>query len=134
MYTYYGDQPLTVGGFPLHWVFMNGTVPVLAGVLMYVAIEHWPFGPSGAALRVAAAPAIAGGLLLVPMGPVATALHADVASGVRVAAAILSATISLATVHWIAGRFARSAVGEQAPRRVPAGEPRHAAARVRTGA
>ena len=44
MYTYYGEQPFEVGGFPVHWVFMNGTVPVIAGALMYVAVDHWPFG------------------------------------------------------------------------------------------
>jgi hypothetical protein len=109
MYTYYGDQPFTIGGFPVHWVFMNGTVPVLAGVLMYVAIEHWPFAPGGVAWRVAAAPAVAGGLLLIPMAPVATALHADVASWVRWAAALVSIAISVATLRWIVAQFPASA-------------------------
>jgi hypothetical protein len=105
MYTYYGDQPMQIGGFPLHWVFMNGAVPVIAGVLMHVMTDHWPFGERGAAWRVAAAPALAGGLLLVPMAPVATALHADVASWVRVAAAFASIAISLGTLTWLAARF-----------------------------
>lgn len=115
MYTYYGDQPFTVGGFPIHWVFMNGTVPVVAGALMYVAVERWPFGQGGVAWRVAAAPAVAGGLLLVPMAPVATALHADVASWVRCAAALLSIAISLATMRWIAARFTVAAAPQEAP-------------------
>jgi hypothetical protein len=105
MYTYYGDQPFTVGGFPVHWVFMNGTVPVIAGVLMFLMADHWPFGEGRASLRVAAAPALAGGLLLVPMAPVATALHADVASWVREAAALASIGISLATMRFLAARF-----------------------------
>lgn len=110
MYTYYGDQPMTIGGFPIHWVFMNGLVPVISGVLMYVLTEHWPFGDGrGAAWRVAAAPALAGALLFVPMSPVATALHADVASWVRVAAAFVSAAISLRTLTWIAARVPRTA-------------------------
>jgi hypothetical protein len=106
MYRYYGDQPFLLGGFPVHWVFMNGTVPVLAGVLMFVMTEHWPFGEGRPSLRVAAAPALAGGLLLVPMAPVATALHADVASWVRAVAALASITISLATTRFLAARFA----------------------------
>jgi hypothetical protein len=123
MYQYYGDQPFTVGGFPIHWVFMNGTVPVIAGVLMYAAIEHWPFGAGNVTLRVAAAPAVAGGLLLVPMAPVATALHADVASWVRSAAALLSIAISLATMRFIAARFPAAATAV-----TPAREPRAVAA------
>lgn len=107
MYTYYGDQPLQLGGFPAHWVFMNGLVPVLSGVAMYAAIEHWPFDDrTSPAVRVAAGPAIAGALLFIPMSPVALALHADVPSWVRYAAAFCSAAISIATLRWILQRFA----------------------------
>jgi hypothetical protein len=106
MYTYYGDQPLTIGGFPLHWVAMNGTIPVLSGVLMYLVSEHWPFGAQGAPLRVFAAPAISGGLLMVPIAPVATALHADVPSWVRVAAALLSTAICATALRSIVLRLA----------------------------
>ncbi len=115
MYTYYGEQPFEVGGFPIHWVFMNGTVPVIAGALMYVAVERWPFAGGNPAVRVAAAPALAGGLLLVPMAPVATALHADVASWVPEVAALASIAISLATMRFIAARFPASAVSRPAP-------------------
>jgi hypothetical protein len=120
LYRYYGHQPLQVAGFPLHWVFMNGAVPVVTGVLMYGAIARWPFEARGVFWRVAGAPVIAGGLLLVPMAPVATALHADVASWVRGAAAILSIGISLGAVRSIAGRF--SSVSAVDPR--PAGADR----------
>jgi hypothetical protein len=105
MYTYYGDQPFTVAGFPVHWVFMNGTVPVIAGVLMYVMADRWPFGQGSESLRVAAAPALASGMLLVPMAPVATVLHADVAPWVPEVAALASIAISLATMRFLAARF-----------------------------
>jgi hypothetical protein len=117
MYRYYGDQPFTVGGFPIHWVVMNGTVPVIAGALMYAVADHWPFGGGSASVRVAAMPAVAGGLLLVPMAPVAVALHADVASWVRDAAALVSVAISMATMRFIAARF------ERAPAAAPGAAP-----------
>jgi hypothetical protein len=119
MYRYYGHQPFSVGGFPLYWVFMNGTVPVLSGVGMYVAVERWPFGTPGVWWRVAIVPSVAGVLLFVPVSPVAAALHADVAGWVRDGAAIISAAISLATVHWIAGQFAPAT----RPLPAPAAEP-----------
>lgn len=106
MYTYYGDQPLTIGGFPAHWVAMNGTVPVLAGVLMYLVTEHWPFGAKGAAWRVAAVPAVSGALLMLPMAPIATALHADVPSWMRMGAQLVTVTICAVTLRLIARRFA----------------------------
>jgi hypothetical protein len=119
MYRYYGHQPFSVGGFPLYWVFMNGTVPVLSGVGMYVAVERWPFGTPGVWWRVAIVPSVAGVLLFVPVSPVAAALHADVAGWVRDGAAIISAAISLATVHWVAGQFAPAT----RPLPAPAAEP-----------
>ena len=102
LYTYYGHQPFLIGGFPLHWVFMNGLVPVLTGLLMYGAAERWPGGRGGAAWRVAACPAIAGALLFIPLAPVATALNADVPQGLRYAASLLSILISLAAMRAIA--------------------------------
>lgn len=115
MYEYYGDQPFLVGGFPVHWVFMNGAVPVISGALMYAMADHWPFrGGGGPRVRIAAAPLLAGGLLLVPMAPVAVALHADVASWVRGAAALASVAMSLTAVRFIAAQVA------PAPQRAPA--------------
>jgi len=98
LYQYYGDQPFEIVGFPLHWVVLNGFVPVAAGCLMYLATDRWPGSQRGAALRVAACPALAGGLLMVPIFPVATSLHADVASGVRMAAAVVAVAMTAAAV------------------------------------
>jgi hypothetical protein len=96
MYQYYGDQPFEILGFPLHWVVFNGLVPVLAGGLMYLAADRWPGAPRGAALRVAACPAVAGAILMIPMFPVATALHADVSGVVRHLAAIVAIAVAAA--------------------------------------
>jgi hypothetical protein len=113
MYRYYGPQPLLVGGCPVYWVFMNGAVPVLAGVLLFCAVARWPFDAEGAAWPVLWAPVIAAAFLLIPMGPVAVALHADVAGWLRVAAALLSIGVSVAGVRFVAGRFARAAADSE---------------------
>ncbi|MCW3063604.1 MAG: hypothetical protein JWN32_776 [Solirubrobacterales bacterium] len=120
LYRYYGDQPLLIGGFPLHWAFMNGLVPSLAGTLMYAGTELLPGSRRAAAWRVAACPALAAGLLMIPIFPVAAALHADVGSWVRIVAALVtiaisaSATLALAA---FAGRVAarRAASDEAGP-------------------
>jgi hypothetical protein len=102
LYRYYGDQPLQIGGFPVHWVFLNGLVPTLAGSLMYLSTERWPCSRRVAAWRVAGCPALAAGLLMIPMFPVAAALHADVASTVRIGAAVLTIAGSASALRFVA--------------------------------
>jgi hypothetical protein len=89
--------------------------PVAAYTVFYALFTASTVASAGSWWRVAAAPALAGGLLLVPIAPVATALHADVASWVRDAAAIASAAISVSTVRWIVARFAGATVPRTAP-------------------
>ena len=31
LYTYYGVQPLSIAGFPLWWIAVNGAMPIVAG-------------------------------------------------------------------------------------------------------
>jgi hypothetical protein len=127
LYRYYGDQPLQVGGFPLYWVFLNGLVPTLAGTLMYLSTERWPCSRRVAAWRVAGCPALAAGLLMIPIFPVAAALHADVASAVRVAAALLTIAGSAWTLRSVAtlvdGAPADRAVEWEAEDRAAVGSP-----------
>jgi hypothetical protein len=127
LYRYYGDQPLQVGGFPLYWVFLNGLVPTLAGTLMYLSTERWPCSRRVAAWRVAGCPALAAGLLMIPIFPVAAALHADVASAVRVAAALLTIAGSAWTLRSVAtlvdGAPADRAVEWEAEDRAVVGSP-----------
>jgi hypothetical protein len=113
LYRYYGDQPLLIGGFPLHWVFMNGFVPSLTGVLMYATTELLPCSRRAAAWRVAACPALAAGLLMIPIFPVAAALHADVASWVRVVAALVTIAASASGTLALARFAARGAVSDE---------------------
>jgi len=114
LYQYYGDQPFEIAGFPLHWVFLNGFVPIAAGSLMYLVTDRWPGSQRGAALRVAACPALAGGLLMIPIFPVATALHADVPSGVR----MLASVAAIAMTAWAVLAAARLADREATLRRL----------------
>jgi hypothetical protein len=99
MYRYYGDQPFMIGGFPLHWVVMNGLVPIVSGTSMYFVAERWPSGRRGAALRVLVVPVVTGALLMIPIFPVATALHAEVPSAVRWFASVVAITICLCGVR-----------------------------------
>ena len=123
MYQYYGDQPFEIAGFPLHWVFLNGLVPVLAGGLMYAVTDRWPGSQRGETWRVAACPALAGALLMIPIFPVATALHADVPGALREAAAVAAIAIAgtaLAACARLADREAQlrrldRAAAERAP-------------------
>ncbi len=102
MYRYYGDQPFMIGGFPLHWVLMNGLVPIISGTCMYFVAERWPAGRRGAAWRVLLAPAVTGALLMIPIFPVATALHAEVPSAVRWFASVVAIAICLCGVRFAA--------------------------------
>jgi hypothetical protein len=99
MYRYYGDQPFMIGGFPLHWVVMNGLVPILSGTCMYFVAERWPFGRRGAAWRVLLVPVVTGALLMIPIFPFATALHAEVPSAVRWLASVVAIAICLCGVR-----------------------------------
>jgi hypothetical protein len=74
---------------------MNGLVPVISGMLMYVFAERWPAGRRGAAWRVAATPIVAAALLMIPMFSIAAALHAEVPSALRWLASALGMVICL---------------------------------------
>lgn len=102
MYQYFGDQQLEIFGFPLHWVVFNGFIPILAGGLMYLATEKWPGAPEGAAWRVALCPALACGMLMIPIFPVAATLHGDFPSGVRMLGSVLSIAMVACAVRAIA--------------------------------
>jgi len=124
MYTYYGDQPFLIRGFPLHWVVFNGLVPAMSGMLMYLVVERWPSGRHRAAWRVAATPALAAALLMLPIFPVAAALNAEVPTAVRWIAAAMAIAISLGALVAFAQLAERELV-------VPAGRSSRAGASAR---
>lgn len=95
MYTYYGDQPFEVFGFPIHWVFLNAAIPVISGLALYLLIERSKASPRTIAWGAAFTPAFAAGMLMIAIFPIATMLNADVPSFARQLAAIGSAAIAL---------------------------------------
>lgn len=101
MYTYYGPQPLAIHTFPLHWLVMNASVPVITGFIMYWA-DRLSRSASQRAAAVFAAPIVAAAALFVPMTPIATTLHADVPEAVRVGASLLAIAVCAVTVFYIA--------------------------------
>lgn len=120
MYRYYGDQPFLVGGFPLHWVVLNSSVPVLVGVIMYELTTR-ARTPRERLLGAAAAPVAAGACLFIPILPVALTLHGDFPSAARYAAAVLTMAIALATIVAIARRAREVRPVAAGPGRSPAG-------------
>lgn len=43
LYTYfgYGDVPMSVGGFPLYWLFINTTGPILCAAILFAAPQYF---------------------------------------------------------------------------------------------
>jgi hypothetical protein len=99
VYTYYGNQPFDIWGFPLWWGFVNPLMPMIAGALIYKLKPYL----SGAALVLAV-------IAIIPMSdgianaavawPVIAALNMDVGYvGTWIASCI---TLALALfVVWI---------------------------------
>lgn len=92
VYLYYGDQPFQVGGFPLNWLVINALGSLFAAVLV-VRLSGFLTG------------ARQGLLLVVPFStyfmswvahlPLFGTINADVPSGVRWAAAVVSGLLGL---------------------------------------
>lgn len=93
MYTYYGNQPFEIGGFPLHWVVVNAMVPVITAVLLYLLVDKGTY-PKRPWLRALGAAPVAGVITVGAVMPVSVALHADAPTIVIRIAAV--ATIVLA--------------------------------------
>jgi len=94
LYQYYGDTPMTVARFPLYWLLINTTGPILCAAILYVAQDYFrgwraPF--------IVLLPFMADAACSIVVGlPIYTALHAPGAGAVVTwAAALLSCAIGL---------------------------------------
>lgn len=98
IYTYYGDQPFEILGFPLHWLFVNG-VGVIATATVVVANRRWFTG--WRVLMVVLVPPVATpGMSLASGLPVFSALHSSFDSLlVTSAGALMSATIAIVIIQ-----------------------------------
>jgi len=101
MYTYYGYQPFAIHTFPMHWLVMNASVPVVTGFIMYCA-KKLPRTGRERTLAVFMAPALGAGALFIPMVPVAIAMHSDAGEIALQGASLLAIAICIAALFYIA--------------------------------
>lgn len=94
LYQYYGDTPMTIARFPLYWLLINTTGPILCAAILYAVPDHFrgwraPF--------VVLLPFMADAGCSIVVGlPIYTALHTpDLAGAVVWGAALLSCAIGL---------------------------------------
>ena len=114
LYTYYpvNDVPLTIAGFPLYWLMINTTGPVLCAAILFAARDY--FRGWRAPLLVLV-PVVADAACSIAVGlPVYSTLHMPGATEpVRWAGAVLSCVIGLvlldALARFILHRTRRSA-------------------------
>lgn len=127
LYTYYADGsvPMSVAGFPLYWLLINTTGPILCAAVLYAVPDHFTGWRAPFLVLV---PIAADAACSIVVGlPVYSALHApDATALVRWAGAAVSVAVGLfildAEARWILARTAarRRAEGRlAAPARPP---------------
>ncbi len=112
LYTYYadGDVPMSVAGFPLYWLLINTTGPILCAAILFQAPSYFK---GWRAPFVILLPVVADSACSVAVGlPVYTALHAPDATDLwRWGGAALSCVIGLMILDglakWIMARPGR---------------------------
>ncbi|MDT7557585.1 MAG: hypothetical protein QOI68_2055 [Pseudonocardiales bacterium] len=96
LYTYYpvGDVPMSIAGFPLYWLMINTTGPILCAAILFAAQDYFRGWRAPFLVLV---PVVADAACSIAVGlPVYTALHTPGASElVRWAGAVLSCLIGL---------------------------------------
>ena len=105
IYSYYGDAPMLIGGFPVYWIVINAVGPLALAVLLLAAGDmftgwralYLPFLP----MMFDAAGSVAVGW------PIFSALNAQASAPVRWLAAALTLVIGLATLDLLIAYAAR---------------------------
>lgn len=102
LYTYYADGhiPMLVAGFPLYWLLINTTGPILCAALLFCAPGY--FRGWRAPLLVLV-PVVADAACSIAVGlPVYSVLHSDTGAVIRWAGALLSCLIGLVILDALA--------------------------------
>jgi hypothetical protein len=105
IYSYYGDAPMQIGGFPVYWIVINAVGPLALAVLLLVTGDtftgrralYLPFLP----IMFDTAGSVAVGW------PIFSALNAQAAGSIRWLAAALTIAIGLATLDLLIAYAAR---------------------------
>lgn len=103
IYTYYGDQPLVILGFPLWMAFTNTLMPILAGAFVYAFEEHLRGWRSLAV--VAMIPMATASAEIATGWPIWTALNAGQGLGLTYIAAFVVLGLSLLTAWLVSIKF-----------------------------
>jgi len=116
IYSYYGDAPLQVGGFPVYWIVINTVGPLALAVLLMATGDTF----SGwRALYLIFLPMMCDAAGSVAIGwPIFSALNAPATPPVRWLAAVLTIAIGLATLDLLIAYAARISAATQ--RTIPA--------------
>jgi hypothetical protein len=115
LYTYYpvDDVPLSVAGFPLYWLMINTTGPVLCAAVLYAARDYFT---GWRAPFLVLLPVVADAACSIAVGlPVYSVLHAPGATEpIRWAGAVLSCAIGLVLLDALARFIAHCTARERA--------------------
>jgi hypothetical protein len=120
IYSYYGDAPLQIGGFPVYWIVINAVGPLALAVLLLAAGDAFT---GWRALYLLFLPMIFDAAGSVAIGwPIFSALNAHAAAPVRWLAAALTIAIGLAALDPLIAYAARAsaALSQQRTRAVDA--------------
>jgi hypothetical protein len=117
VYTYYGEQPFRVGGFPLNWLVINALGSLFAAVLV---VKLPALSVGSRQLLLLAVPYTTYFMSWAAHMPLFGTLNADVSAPVRWGAAVVSGLLGLiamdALIRLATTRRSRSApAGERAP-------------------
>jgi hypothetical protein len=120
IYSYYGDAPLRIGGFPVYWIVINAVGPLALAVLLLAAgntFTDWR------AVYLLFLPMVCDAAGSVAAGwPIFSALNAQASAPVRWLAAALTIAIGLAALDLLIAYAARTSAAQQ--RAIAVGAPR----------
>jgi hypothetical protein len=111
LYTYYADGtiPMSIAGFPLYWLLINTTGPILCATILFCAPDY--FRGWRAPLLVLV-PVVADAACSIAVGlPVYSVLHSDTGAVIRWAGAGLSCLIGLVILDALARVIAARSAG-----------------------
>jgi len=105
IYSYYGDAPLQIGGFPVYWIVINAVGPLALAVLLLATGDTFT---GWRALYLLFLPMMCDAAGSVAVGwPIFSALNAQASTPVRWLAAALTIAIGLATLDLLIAYAAR---------------------------
>ncbi|CQD17447.1 hypothetical protein BN1232_03898 [Mycobacterium lentiflavum] len=105
IYSYYGDAPMQIGGFPVYWIVINAVGPLALAVLLMAAGDTFT---GWRALYLLFLPMMSDAAGSVAVGwPIFSALNADASAPVRWLAAALTIAIGLGTLDLLINYAAR---------------------------